>query len=147
MPKGNRPGHRRFGNVRRLPSGRYQASYLGLDGLRKHAPETFERKSDADRFLALVEIQLGSGDWANPARAKVNLGDYARVWITERPGLRPRTMDLYRWLLAKHIDPYLGPVESGRSVLSLCGSGGPLCWRPGCLRRWRRRRTASFARC
>ena len=79
MPKGNRPGHRRFGNVRRLPSGRYQASYLGLDALRKYAPETFERKADAERFLALVETQLGSGDWANPARAKVRLGDYARV--------------------------------------------------------------------
>ena len=39
MPKGNRPGHRRFGNVRRLPSGRYQASYLGLDGLRKRLGE------------------------------------------------------------------------------------------------------------
>jgi len=70
MPKGNRPGHRRFGNVRRLPSGRYQASYLRLDGLRKYAPETFERKGDAERFLALVETQLGSGDWSNPARAK-----------------------------------------------------------------------------
>ncbi len=114
MPKGNRPGHRRFGNVRRLPSGRYQASYLGPDGLRKYAPETFERKGDAERFLALVETQLGSGDRANPARAKVRLGDYARVWITERPGLRPRTTDLYRWLLAKHIDPYLGPVEVGK---------------------------------
>ncbi len=114
MPKGNRPGHRRFGNVRRLPSGRYQASYLRLDGLRKYAPETFERKGDAERFLALVETQLGSGDWSNPARAKVRLGDYARVWITERPGLRPRTTDLYRWLLVKHIDPYLGPVEVGK---------------------------------
>ena len=54
----NRDGHRRFGNVRRLPSGRYQASYLGLDGLRKYAPETFERKGDAERFLAAL---LASG--------------------------------------------------------------------------------------
>jgi integrase len=114
MPKGNRPGHRRFGNVRRLPSGRYQASYRGLDGLRKYAPDTFERKTDAERFLALVEVQLGSGDWANPAQAKVRLGDYARVWIAQRPGLRPRTTDLYRWLLMKHIAPYLGQVPVGK---------------------------------
>ena len=32
------------------------------------------------------------------------LGDYAERWITERPGLRPRTVELYRWLLGKHID-------------------------------------------
>jgi hypothetical protein len=69
-------------NIRRLPSGRFQASYLGLGGLRRYAPETFERKSGAERFLALIETQLGSGDWANPARAKVRLSDYAHAWIT-----------------------------------------------------------------
>ena len=35
-------------------------------------------------------------------------------WITERPGLRPRTMDLYRWLLRKHIEPHLGGVPVSR---------------------------------
>jgi len=119
MSRGNKSGHRRFGNVRRLPSGRYQASYLGLDGLRKHAPDTFERKGDAERFLVFIETQLGSGDWANPAQAKVKLSDYARVWITERPGLRPRTTDLYRWLLAKHIDPYLGRIPVGKITTQL----------------------------
>ncbi len=114
MAKGNKAGHRRFGNVRRLPSGRYQASYLGLDGLRRYAPDTFERKADAERFLSFVEVQLAGGEWANPARAKIRLADYARTWVTERPGLRPRTTDLYCWLLAKHVDPYLGPVPLGK---------------------------------
>jgi hypothetical protein len=40
MVKGNKPGHRRFGNVRKLPSGRFQVSYLGPDGQRRYAPET-----------------------------------------------------------------------------------------------------------
>src|SRR5947208_3164526 len=30
---------RRFGNVRKLPSGRYQSSYLGPDGQRRTAPD------------------------------------------------------------------------------------------------------------
>ncbi|MFD0656047.1 tyrosine-type recombinase/integrase [Thermocatellispora tengchongensis] len=38
----------------------------------------------------------------------MKLKDYAETWIAERPGLRPRTVDLYRWLLKKHIVPYLG---------------------------------------
>jgi hypothetical protein len=58
----NKPGHRRFGNVRRLPSGRYQARYLGPDGRIRSHPETFERKSDAERMLALVEAQMTQGD-------------------------------------------------------------------------------------
>lgn len=114
MAKGNRPGHRRFGNVRRLPSGRYQASYLGLDGQRRYGPETFERKSDAERFLALVESQIYRGEWADPERGKVGLKDYAETWIAQRPGLRPRTVDLYSWLLSKHIVPYLGGVPLGK---------------------------------
>src|SRR5262249_53735543 len=114
MAKGNKPGHRRFGNVRRLPSGRYQASYLGPDGRRRFAPETYERKSDAERFLTLVEAQIYRGEWTDPERGKIELQDYAETWIRQRPGLRPRTVDLYFWLLTKHIAPYLGGVQLGR---------------------------------
>jgi hypothetical protein len=84
MAKGNRPGHRRFGNVRKLPSGRYQASYLGPDGQRRYAPETFERKGDAEKALVLIEAQLTAGKWADPERGKIKLADYASAWITER---------------------------------------------------------------
>ena len=110
----NREGHRRFGNVRRRESGRYQIRYPGPDGRMRTGPETYERKSDADRALVMVEAQIRSGDWTDPERGKVKLGDYGSAWITERPGLRPRTMDLYRWLLRKHIEPYLGGVPVGR---------------------------------
>ena len=58
MAKGNKSGHRRFGNIRRLPSGRYQASYLGPDGQRRYAPETCERKGDADKALSIIEAQM-----------------------------------------------------------------------------------------
>ena len=114
MAKGNKPGHRRFGNVRRLPSGRYQASYLGPDGQRRYAPETFERKGDAERALVLIEAQISAGNWTDPARGKVKLADYAATWIAQRPGLRPRSADNYRWLLKKHVTPHLGGVPVGK---------------------------------
>jgi len=114
MAKGNRAGHRRFGNIRPLPSGRYQVSYLGLDGQRRYGPDTFERKSDAERFLALIEVQIYHGEWADPELGKVELRDYAERWIAQRPGLRPRTSDLYFWLLRKHIAPFLGSVPLGK---------------------------------
>ena len=47
----NRDRHRRFGNVRRRESGRYQIRYPGPDGRMRTGPETYERKSDADRAL------------------------------------------------------------------------------------------------
>ena len=40
----NKEGHRRFGSVRRLPSGRYQIRYPGPDGRMRTGPETYERK-------------------------------------------------------------------------------------------------------
>ena len=55
-----------------------------------------------------------AGEWTDPQRAKVKLADYARSWIAQRPGLRPRTVDLYSWLLDKHIAPYLGGVPIGK---------------------------------
>lgn len=107
---GNR---RRFGNVRQRPSGRWQARYRGPDGRMRSAPETFHRKSDAQRYLTIVEAQMAHGDWMDPQRAKVRLRDYAERWIEQRANLRPRTVQLYRWLLTKHIQPYLGAVPLG----------------------------------
>jgi integrase len=115
----NKDGHRRFGNVRKLPSGRFQIRYPGPDGRIRTGPETYERKSDADKALVLIEAQITSGDWTDPERGKIKLGDYASAWITERPGLRPRTMDLYRWLLRKHIEPRLGGVPLGKLSTSM----------------------------
>ncbi|MEN3533964.1 tyrosine-type recombinase/integrase [Microbispora sp. ZYX-F-249] len=47
-------------------------------------------RTEADRALTPMEAQMISGEWADPDRGKVLLGDYARTWIKERPGLRPK---------------------------------------------------------
>ena len=80
----------------------------------RSAPETFARKVEAQRYLTLVESQIARGEWTDPERAEVTLGDYAERWIAERPGLRPRTVELYRWLLRRHIVPWLGGVPLGK---------------------------------
>jgi hypothetical protein len=108
------PGHRRFGNVRKRESGRYQIRYPGPDGRIRTGPETFARKGDAERALVIVEAQITAGEWTDPERGKVTLAEYAAGWIVQRPGLRVRTVDLYNWLLAKHIGPYLGGVPIGK---------------------------------
>ena len=110
----NKPGRRRFGNIRQLPSDRYQVRYRGLDGkLHSHAV-TFARKTDADRALALIEAEIAQGAWTDADRAKTKLADYADVWIAQRPGLRPRTVEIYRGLLRRNVAPYLGGVPLGK---------------------------------
>ncbi|MEV4457034.1 tyrosine-type recombinase/integrase [Microbispora sp. NPDC049633] len=63
-----------------------------------------------------------SGEWTDPDRGKVLLGDYARTWIKERPGLRPKTVELYTWLLDRHIAPGLGEVPVGKLTTALVRS-------------------------
>lgn len=115
----NRPRHRRFGNIRKRESGRYQIRYPGPDGRMRTGPETYERKSDAERALSLIEAQMISGEWTDSDRSKIKLRDYARYWIAQRAGLRPRTVDLYTWLCNKHINPYLDGVPLGRLSTSM----------------------------
>jgi integrase len=129
MAKGNKDGHRRFGNVRKLPSGRHQASYLGPDGRRHTAPETFERKSDAERWLTLTEAQIFNGDWTDPQRGKIPLGMYGATWIKERPNLRPKTVELYSWLLERYVVPTLGGVQVGKLTTQMIRT-----WRAGLLK-------------
>jgi hypothetical protein len=121
---------RRFGRVRQLPSGRWQARYAGPDGLDRPAPRTFASKTDADIWLTLQEAEIRSGDWINPDDGKVSLAEYAARWIEERPGLRPKTVELYRYLLRRHLTPVLGPTPSLISSRGTSGTGASTGWMP-----------------
>lgn len=101
-------GKRRFGRVRRLPSGRWQARYKGPDGIDRPAPGTFATKGDADRWLSLTESDIIKDNWLNPDIGRVLFADYARAWVAERPSLRPKTLQLYEGLVRIHLSPGLG---------------------------------------
>ncbi|MEV5743016.1 tyrosine-type recombinase/integrase [Microbispora rosea] len=118
----NRDGHRRFGNIRKRESGRFQIRYPGPDGRMHTGPITYATRTEADRALTLIEAQMISGEWTDPDRGKVLLGDYARTWIKERPGLRPKTVELYTWLLDRHIVPGLGGVAVGKLTTQMIRS-------------------------
>jgi integrase len=101
---------RHFGSIRQRASGRYQARYRGPDGKLRSAPRTFERKSDANRWLTLKEAEIARGDWIDPDAAKVAFTDYAEQWITDRV-LKARTLELYRGLLQHHLLPAFGHLD------------------------------------
>jgi integrase len=98
-----------WGGVRRLPSGRFQAHYR-VDGDWFSAPSTFHTQREAEAFLAATRTSIERGTWVDPHGALVSLHDYASRWLAERPGLRPRTRELYEGLVRLHIDPGLGDL-------------------------------------
>jgi integrase len=96
---------RRFGSVRRLPSGRWQASYTRSDGVRRGAPTTFRTKTDADRWLAAVETDQGRGQWVDDVAGLVPFDEYARHWLATHPRLGPRWRETCERNLRLHLVP------------------------------------------
>lgn len=76
-------GKRRFGRVRRLPSGRFQARYLGPDGKDRPAPDTFATKTEAEVWLTRKEIEIRDSEWIDPDLGKVAFETYATWWIRD----------------------------------------------------------------
>jgi len=103
-------GKRRFGRVRRLPSGRYQARYLGPDGADRPAPQTFGTKREAEVWLALKEGEIRRGDWLDPSAGAVPFAKYAADWIGQGH-FSPKTTQLYELLLRRHLLPTFGGLN------------------------------------
>ena len=88
---------REFGQVDRLPSGRYRARFTGPDGRRISAPHTFTTRREAAEFLAKTRGELLAGNTAAVIPCTMTLAEYLTQYLhTERERLRPRTLDLYR---------------------------------------------------
>jgi integrase len=102
-------GRRRFGNVRKLPSGRWQARYVGPDGMERKAPNTFATERLAAKWLTVIESEIIKGEWTAPEAGEIKLAAYAQKWIAQRK-LAPRTRELYEDLLRLNIEPYLGKL-------------------------------------
>jgi integrase len=60
--------------------------------------------------------EILAGDWLNPDAGRILFRDFAAAWVRERPNLRPRTLDLYGYLLRHHLMPAFGnrPVSTIR---------------------------------
>jgi len=97
---------RRFGAVRQLRSGQWQARYRGPDGIMRPADRTFPDKTSAEVWLTRKEAEILNGDWLDPDAGSILLASYGATWIDERPGLRPKTITLYKYLLRSHIAPH-----------------------------------------
>lgn len=96
---------RGFGAIRKLPSGRWQASYVGPDTIRHKAPVTFETAEDAEGWLTDRRREIKNEDWTPPtSRRPITFGEHAERWLMNRT-LKPRTRYHYRKLLDAKLLP------------------------------------------
>jgi len=118
---------RRWGALRKLPSGRVQASYTGPDGIRYTAPMPFsddpKRRGGtkpatavdkAEAWLRGIRADIERGTWTSPDAAAAEakraeaerFGRYAEAWVAQRVSskgepLRPKTRTEYTRQLSR----------------------------------------------
>lgn len=107
-------GHRGWGRIRQLPSGKWQANYVGPDLVRHNAPATFSTKMDAEHWLSNERRSIERDEWIAPKlrvaekQAKaITLSEYMTSWIEHR-NVKPRTRSMYKDLQRLHIEKPLG---------------------------------------
>lgn len=101
---------RRFGYVRQLASGRWQASYLDpRSRARIRAEATFPTKTAAQRWLVDIESRLNRGDLPDVRLGRMSVADWGDQWLA---GLQVRiaTRQKYESLFARYVVPAVGAV-------------------------------------
>lgn len=98
-------------HVEKRGAGRWRARYRGPDG--KERSRTFDRKVDAERFLATVEADKVRGDWVDPARQQGTVREWAERWQATTVSLEPATVAWYAAKLRNHVLPALGDFRVG----------------------------------
>lgn len=104
---------RRFGRIRQLPSGRWQARFPTPDGRLISAPTTFRTKTEADKFIATVETDQRRGRWVDHALGRGVLSEWADRYLATTNHLKPKTQLGYDSLTRTCILPSLGQTPVG----------------------------------
>jgi integrase len=87
----------------------WRAHYRTPTGLQRN--KTFNRKVDAERFLATIEAAKIAGTFVDPSLARITVGEWARVWLTAQAHLKATTRERYAGILREHILPAWGTVK------------------------------------
>lgn len=110
---------RGWGTIKRMRSGRLQASYIGPDQHRHYATYTFTDRDAASLWLRTERLMVEDGSWTPPKLRAAQIGrdlfaSYAATWVenrrTKKGPIKPRTRAEYLSLLDRLIEPTFGAM-------------------------------------
>lgn len=126
------PSRHRWGRVRQLPSGRWQARVPdpARAGRLIPAPQTYVKRVDAERWLAAQETDQDRGAWVDPSVGRITFEAWADQWL-EGGHKRESTLARDRHVLRAHLKPALGsqaissitPLDVRRVVEGMVAAG------------------------
>lgn len=96
-----------WGRLRKLPSGKYQASFL-LDGITHNAPTTFQGVADAKAWLNVQRLEIERGTWKPKDEGNQLFEVFAQKWLESKRGVRKTTFERYEQNLRLHLLPKWG---------------------------------------
>jgi integrase len=110
-------------SLKRRHDGSWRARYLDPEG--RERARHFDRKVDAEHWLATIEADIVRGTYLDPLAGRVTFQEHADRWLTQQPH-RPNTSRLYRRTLRLHVYPAIGemPLSSLRrsDIQTIVGS-------------------------
>lgn len=90
---------------------RWKARYRDPQG--RQRSKSFDRKCDAERFLASVVTDIGRGDWIDPRRGRETFGEWADAWWATTVHLRASTRRGYATALNARVRPHFDRTPIG----------------------------------
>ena len=87
----------------------WRARYRTPSG--EHRSKSFDRKVDAERFLATVESTKSAGSFVDPTRAKVTVGEWSKLWLAGQTHVKPTTFSRNEATIRRHINPHWADVQ------------------------------------
>jgi hypothetical protein len=96
-------------HIQRRGQGRWRVRYRDPEGRERSL--SFNRRADAQRWLAANETARAKGDWVDPALGRRTFGDWSEHRQTTLVGLRPATRNRDLRILRVHLIPHFGSSE------------------------------------
>lgn len=90
---------------------RWRARYRSPDG--RERSKSFTRRTDAEQFLAQVEVDKSRGAWIDPSRAQLPFAEWAERWLGTTTHLKPKTRAGYESMLRARLLPTFGRAPIG----------------------------------
>jgi integrase len=97
-------------SLTRRPDGRWRARHRDPDG--RERARHFDRKTDAELWLATVKADIVRGTYLDPEAGRTTFEQFAARWRGQQPH-RPGTARLYERTLRLHVIPAIGSRQLG----------------------------------
>lgn len=97
--------------IAKTDSGRWMARYRAPDG--RTRAKTWDRKTDAERWLRAELGRRDRHEWVDPAMSKTTFADWLPRWQSTRTNLAASTQAMQTSLLKNHVEPWFGDWPLG----------------------------------